>query len=465
MSDPMQTQCNAQQLEFPGVGRRRVVAAFDGGRISSDGGALLLKQCDEAIGLLERLAGCFEDRRCPELIEFPLRVLVGQRVIGMALGYEDVNDHEELRHDPLLGAVLGKLESGRRDCAALAGKSTLNRLERFAADGVTRYHRIRPDSEAIEALFVALFIEAHEQAPAEIVLDLDATDDPLHGQQEGRFFHGYYGGYCYLPLYIFCGRHLLAAKLRTANADGAAGATEEVERIVKRIRQDWPHTRIVLRADSGFARDALMHWCEGNGVDYVFGLARNARLQRAIGDAQQRMRDRFEATGQACREFVDLAGWTTRKGWSAARRVVGKAERIAGKDNPRFIVTTFDEDTWPAKALYEELYCARGEMENRIKECQLDLFADRTSTATMRSNQLRLWLSSFAYVLMESLRRLALRGTELVRATVGTIRLKLLKIGAVVTVSVRRVRVALASACPQQDTFITAWRALTPRSA
>ena len=456
----MQTECSARQLEFTGVGRRRVVAAFDGGRISSDGGALLLKSCDEAIGLLDRLAGCFEDSRHREAIEFPVRVLVGQRVIGMALGYEDVNDHEELRHDPLLGAVLGRLESGRRRCAALAGKSTLNRLERFAASGNTRYHRIRPDGEAIEALLVDLFIEAHEQAPEEIVLDLDATDDPLHGAQEGRFFHGYYGGYCYLPLYVFCGRHLLAAKLRTADRDGAAGAQEEVDRIVSQIRRHWPDTRIVLRADSGFARDALMGWCESHGVDYVFGLARNARLQRAIGQAQQRMRARFEQTGQACREFVDLADWTTRKGWSATRRVVGKAERIAGKDNPRFVVTTFDEDTWPAKALYEELYCARGEMENRIKECQLDLFADRTSTATMRSNQLRLWLSSFAYVLMESLRRLALQGTELVKATAGTIRLRLLKIGAVVTVSVRRVRVALSSACPYQGVFVAAAGAL-----
>ena len=461
----MQTQCNAQQLEFPGVGRRRVVGAFDGGRISSDGGALLLKQCDQAIGLLQRLAGCFEDRRQSELIEFPLRVLLGQRVMGIALGYEDVNDHEELRHDPLLGAVLGKLESGRKDCAALAGKSTLNRLERFGADAVTRYHRIRPDSEAIEALFVQLFIEAHAAAPAEIVLDLDATDDPLHGQQEGRFFHGYYGGYCYLPLYVFCGRHLLAAKLRTANRDGAAGATQEVERIVTQIRQHWPATKIVLRADSGFARDALMHWCEVHGVDFVFGLARNVRLQRAIGGAQQRMREQFEVTGQACREFVELAHWTTRNSWSAARRVVGKAERIAGKDNPRFVVTTLAKDRWPAKALYEQLYCARGEMENRIKECQLDLFADRTSTATMRGNQLRLWLSSFAYVLMESLRRLALRGTELARATAGTIRLRLLKIGAVVTLSVRRVRVALSSACPYQGVFIAAWRALTPTRA
>lgn len=460
----MQTECSAQQLEFPGVRRRQVVASFDGGRISSDGGALLLKSCEKAIGLLDRLAACFWDSRESDAIEFPLRVLVGQRVIGMALGYEDVNDHEQLRHDPVLGAVLGKLESGRAQCAALAGKSTLNRLERFAESGVTRYHRIRPDSEAIESLFVDLFIESHERAPEEIVLDLDATDDPLHGAQEGRFFHGYYGGYCYLPLYIFCGRELLVAKLRTADQDAAAGALEEVQRLVGHLRQHWPQTRIVLRADSGFARDALMTWCEGHGVDYVFGLARNARLQRAIGAAQRRMQERFEVTGQACREFEELR-WTTRKSWSTTRRVVAKAERIVGKDNPRFVVTTLEPTVWPAQALYEDLYCQRGEMENRIKECQLDLFADRTSTATMRSNQLRLWLSSFAYVLMQALRRLALAGTELQNATVGTIRLKLLKIGAVVTVSVRRVKVALSSACPWQHLFIAAGKALNPTSA
>lgn len=437
----MQTECIAQQMEFSEVERRRVVAQFDGGFVSTDAGALLLKRMDdEAIGLLDRLSGCFEDGRDLELIEFGVRTLVAQRVIGLALGYEDVNDHEQLRHDALLGAEVGKLESGRKDCAALAGKSTLNRLERSAAASANpRYHRIRPDNEAIESLFVEMFIESHEQVPEEILLDLDATDDPLHGSQEGRFFHGYYGGYCYLLLYIFCGRHLLVAKLRTADRDAAAGTLEEVQRLVGQIREGWPATRIVLRADSGFARDALMSWCEGNGVGYVFGLARNARLQRAIGAAQRRMGEQHEHTGRACREFVKLA-WTTKKSWSATRRVVGKAERIAGKDNPSFVVTTLSARQWPARALYEDLYCARGEMGNRIKECQLDLFADRTSTATMRSNQFRLWLSSFAYALMESMRRLTLVGTELEKATAGTIRLKLLKIGAVVTVSIRRVQ-------------------------
>ena len=455
----MPTQCNAQQLEFPGVERRRVVAAFDGGTVSSDAGALLLKRTDEAIGLLDRLADCFTDAREAEAIEYPVRTLVAQRVIGIALGYEDLNDHEQLRHDPLLGAVIGKLSSGRRRCAPLAGKSTLNRIELFEAAGVSRYHKIRPNAERIEDLFVDLFLDAHRQAPEEIVLDLDATDDPLHGHQEGRFFHGYYDAYCYLPLYIFCGRHLLCAKLRQANQDAAAGALEEVQRIVGQMRKRWPHTRIVLRADSGFAREALMAWCEAGDVHYVFGLARNARLQRAIGGAQQQAREQFEASGKSARVFQELS-WRTRKSWSATRRVVAKAEQLQGKANPRFVVTSLDSQAWPARRLYEQLYCARGEMENRIKECQIDLFADRTSTATFRANQLRLWLSSFAYTLMEALRRLALGGTELARATAGTIRLQLLKIGAVITVSVRRVKVAMSSAHPRQQTFIAAYRAL-----
>lgn len=455
----MQTQCSRKQYTFSGVGRRAVVAGFDGGPVSSDAGALLLKQTDEATGLFRRLGACFHDARQQNAVEFPVHTLVAQRVMGIALGYEDLNDHEHLRHDPLLAVVLGKLDSGRARCAALAGKSTLNRLERFPAQGHSRYHKIRPQVEQIEALFVDLFLDAHAQAPAQIVLDLDATDDPLHGQQEGRFFHGYYGHYCYLPLYIFCGRHLLCAKLRPANIDGAAGALEEVQRIVGQIRQHWPTTRIVLRADSGFCRDALMSWCEANAVDYLFGLARNARLVRAIGSSLQQAREQYEATGKPARQFEELR-YRTHKSWSATRRVVAKAEVLPGKSNPRFVVTTLDTGTWPAKELYEDLYCARGEMENRIKECQLDLFADRTSTAMLRSNQLRLWLSSFAYVLIESLRRLALSGTELARATAGSIRLKLLKIGAVITVSVRRVKVTMSSVFPYQEVYAQAFDAL-----
>jgi len=457
----MPTQCNAEQLEFSGIERRRVVAAFDGGTVSSDAGALLLGRADEAIGLIDRLAGCFVDERAANLIEHTVRTLLGQRVFGMALGYEDLNDHEHLRHDPVFGALLGKLEPQRRaDCAALAGKSTLNRLELHESQGRSRYHKIRPDGPAIERLWVELFLDAHRAAPGAITLDLDATDDPLHGHQEGRFFHGYYDGYCYLPLYIFCGEHLLCAKLRRANIDGAAGARDEIERIVAQIRERWPTVKIILRADSGFCREELMNWCEQNAVDYVFGLAKNVRLVRSIGAELQAAAAESAATQRPARRFKELV-YRTRKSWGRPRRVVAKAEQTGDKANPRFIVTSLSIDAWPARALYEDLYCARGECENRIKEAQLDLFADRLSAATFRANQLRLWLASAAYVLMHALRRVGLAGTALARACANTIRLKLLKIGAVVTVSVRRVKLAMSEACPNQREFIAAFHHLS----
>ncbi len=457
----MPTQCNAEQLEFAGVERRRVVAAFDGGTVSSDAGALLLGKSDAAIGLIDRLADCFVDARDARLIEHTVRTLIGQRVFAMALGYEDLNDHEQLRHDPVFGALLGKLEPKRRaDCAALAGKSTLNRLELHAREGVDRYHKIRPDAEAIERLWVQLYLEAHRKAPREIVLDLDATDDPLHGHQEGRFFHGYYDGYCYLPLYIFAGEHLLCAKLRRSNIDGAAGAREEVERIVTQIRARWPAVKIILRADSGFCREELMSWCEHNAVDYVFGLARNSRLVRSIGAELQAAAAEARERQRPARRFKELM-YRTRRSWCRARRVVAKAEQTGDKANPRFIVTSLSMQQWPTRALYEDFYCARGECENRIKEAQLDLFADRLSAATFRANQLRLWLASAAYVLMHTLRRVGLAGTALARACANTIRLKLLKIGAVVSVSVRRVKLAMSQACPHQHEFIAAFHALS----
>jgi hypothetical protein len=456
----MRTQCNAEQLEFAGVERRHVVAAFDGGRVSSDAGALLLGRTDAAIGLIDRLAGCFVDQRDPDLIEHSVRTLIGQRVFGLALGYEDLNDHEQLRHDPVMGALLGKLTPRRSDCAPLAGKSTLNRLELHPVETASRYHKIRPDRDAIESLWVELFLDAHREAPGEIVLDLDATDDPLHGHQEGRFFHGYYNSYCYLPLYIFCGEHLLVAKLRRSNLDGAAGAKEEVERLVAQIRARWPLVKIILRADSGFCREELMHWCEENAVDYVLGLAKNARLVRAIGAELQAAAQESRVMGHPARRFKELV-YRTRKSWSDSRRVVAKAEQTGDKSNPRFLVTSLPVSDWSARALYEELYCARGECENRIKEAQLDLFADRLSTATFRSNQLRLWLASAAYVLMHALRRIGLKHTALARACANTIRLKLLKIGAVITVSVRRVKLAMSEACPHQREFIAAFHALS----
>ncbi|MBV8576216.1 MAG: IS1380 family transposase [Acetobacteraceae bacterium] len=454
----MATECSTQLFDFPPLERRAVVAGFDGGEVTSDAGGLLLGATDRKLGLIERFAGCFIDRRRPELIEHRVATLVGQRVFGIALGYEDLNDHDELRQDRLMHALAGKLAARREDCAPVAGKSTLNRLERSRPD-VTRYHKIAHDPAAIERLFVTLFLEAHKVAPKEIMLDLDATDDPLHGQQEGRFFHGYYDCYCYLPLYVFCGEQLLAAKLRPSNIDASAGAVEEIARIVKHIRERWSDVRIILRADSGFAREELMAWCEANAVDYIFGLAKNERLNRAIGAELGAAREQSRTTGQSARRFKGLL-WTTRDSWSRKRRVIGKAEWTSGKPNPRFIVTSLAAADGDARHLYEAVYCARGEMENHIKECQLDLFADRTSTATMMANQLRLWFASMAYVLVESLRRGALQVTELANATCGTIRRKLFKIGALVTISVRRIKFAMASGCPYQAVFAAAHRAL-----
>src|SRR4051794_11353883 len=446
----MPTECTPVLLEFPRVEGRAVVASFDGGQITSEAGALLLGATDKVIGLTRRLAACFRDHRDPAFVEHTLETLLMQRVVGIALGYEDLVDHDELRHDPVLAVLAGKLEARRSGCAPLAGKSTLNRMEHGQPEP-SRYARISADAGAIEALFVDLFLDAHAKAPSQITLDLDATDDPLHGHQEGRFFHGYYDGYCYLPLYIFCGRHLLAAKLRRANIDAAAGAVEEVARIVGQIRTRWPRVRILLRGDSGFCREDLMAWCEANRVDYVFGLARNPRLTGEIATEMAAA----ERTGKPARRFKDFR-WSTLDSWSRVRRVIGKAEWTAGAANPRFIVTSLPATEIDARRLYERVYCARGEMENRIKECQLDLFADRTSAATLQANQLRLWFASFAYVLLGALRRIGLAFTQFARASCSSIRRTLLKIGALVRVSVRRIHLAMASACPSQHEFALA---------
>jgi hypothetical protein len=436
------------------VGGRPVVAAFDGGLVTSDAGALLLGATDRVIELVGRFARCFRDWRCAALIEHEVATLVGQRVFAIALGYADLNDHDDLRHDPVMAMLAGKLAARRSDCAPVAGKSTLNRLELSRAEP-TRYHKISYDQAAIEALAVDLFLEAHDRVPKQITLDLDATDDPLHGHQEGRFFHGYYDCYCYLPLYVFCGRHLLGAKLRRSNIDGAAGAVEEAARIIAQIRRRWPFVRIVLRADSGFARDELMAWCETNRVDYVFGLARNIRLVAEIATELAAAQAAAEASGQPARRFKDFM-WTTHDSWSRRRRVVAKAEWTQGEANPRFIVTTLMRNEAGARQLYEDIYCARGEMENRIKECQLDLYAGRTSAATMRANQLRLWFASMAYILLSALRRIGLARSRFADATCGTVRLKLLKIGALVRISVRRIKFAMASACPAADEWTRA---------
>jgi Transposase DDE domain group 1 len=451
----MPTQCSRDLFGYEVVEGRQVVAAFDGGDNTSDAGGLLLGATDRAIGLVRRFAACFNDGRAPAQVEHTIETMVAQRVFGIALGYEDLIDHDHLRYDPVLVTLAGKLEAGRKDCAPLAGKSTLNRLEHTPSQP-SRYHKIGHDPAAIERLFVDLFLEAYKAPPQEIVLDLDATDDPLHGHQEGRFFHGYYDCYCYLPLYVFCGRHLLAAKLRRSNIDASAGATDEVARIVGQIRARWPRVKVLLRADSGFARDELMTWCEANGVDYVFGLARNERLVGAVAHELALAAADSLAQGGPVRRFVDFP-WRTLDSWSRARRVVAKAEHLPKGPNPRFVVTSLPMHTIDARALYEDVYCARGDVENRIKEQQLDLFADRTSAATMRANQLRLWFASFAYVLLDALRRIGLRHTQFAAATCGTIRLKLLKIGAQVRVSVRRIKIAMASACPYQTEYHLAY--------
>jgi Transposase DDE domain group 1 len=460
----MRTECSRDSFDFASLGRRKVTAAFDGGAMTSNAGALLLRETDRGIRLSRQVAACFRDGRRQDRIEHAVETLVAQRIHGIALGYEDLNDHDELRHDPVLGLVSGKLEARRQDCAVLAGKSTLNRLEHAPRTEDDRYCKLSVDEDAMKRLFVSIFLKGHAMPPRRIVLDLDATDDPIHGDQEGRFFHGYYKCYCYLPLYVFCGRELLLAMLRPANIDAAAGAKDEAARIVAQIRENWPDVEIWLRADSGFCREELMAWCEDNRVEYVFGLARNARLEAEIAKELAEVEAKSKESGGAARIFKELR-YQTRKSWSRERRVVAKAEHLPKGSNPRFIVTSLTSKAVEAQELYEKIYCARGEMENRIKECQLDLFADRTSAASLRANQLRLWLASLAYVLVTALRRIALAGTELAHATAGTIRLKLLKLGAQVTSSVRRIKIAIASACPLKGVFVNAHRRLCTGTA
>jgi hypothetical protein len=450
------TECKQSEFEFARHFSRRVTADFEGGAHSSDGGLLLLREVAEKLRLLPRLGRCFRDGRAPERRRHTVEEMLGQRIFALAAGYEDLNDHDELRRDPLLAAA-----AGRRDPdEALASKSTLCRLEAGAAEGEgeDRYKRVGYDAAAIDALLVELFLESYAEPPAEIVLDLDVTDTPLHGKQEGRFFHGYYGCYCYLPLYIFAGERLLGVRLRTADQDASAGALEEVERLVAAIRAHWPTTRIIVRGDAGFCRERLLGWCEQHGVDYVIGLARNDRLRARIGEAMAAAQQEQQQTGRPARAFAELR-YRTLQSWSRSRRVVAKAEQLADKENPRYVVTSLEAAEWGPRELYERLYCARGEMENRIKE-QLSLFADRVSAATLRANQLRLYLSALAYVLLESLRRLGLQGTELARAQATTIRLRLVKIGARLRLSARRLVVSMPTSYPYQAVFRQAWSAL-----
>lgn len=461
----MRTECISRAFDFQPLGSREVTARFDGGTITSDAGGLLLREVEAKTGLLADLACCFDDFRDPELIEHSVEELLKQRVFALALGYEDLNDHDQLRADPLLATLVGKRDvTGQerldlRDRGKpLAGKSTLNRLELTPTNATTqsRYKKIVARHQQIATWFVEAFLRLHPTPLSEIVLDLDTTDDTIHGHQAGRFFHGYYDNYCYLPLYIFCGEHLLLAKLRPADIDAAAGSVKQITWIVERIRQAWPEVQIILRGDSGFCRENLMAWCEENRVDYVFGLAKNKRLTKMLGRELYEVQQQFQATGEPARTFQDFT-YRTRKSWSRERRVIGKAEHLAKGSNPRFVVTSLSAERYAARSLYEELYCARGEMENRIKEQQLCLFADRTSCQTMRANQLRLWLSSAAYVLVQALRQFGLKETPLAQARCDTIRLKLLKIGAIVRVSVRRVWFSLAESCPYQALFMQAF--------
>ena len=457
----METQCIAEQMEFEQLGRRAVIGRFDGGAISSDGGAVLLREVEKRTGISERLASCFRDYRKPERVEHTVLSMIRQRICGIALGYEDINDHDRIRHDVVMGVLSEKDEpdgSNRARAAdqgkPMAGKSTLNRLELTPeqASEKSRYKKIVADGAAIDELMVRVFIESQPSAPREIVLDIDATDDPLHGHQEGRYFHGYYAEYCYLPLYIFCAEHLLCARLRTADEEPAGGVLTELGRIVAQIRAVWPEVSIVIRGDAGFCREPIMRYCEDHQLDYVFGLAKNSRLKKALQAELAQAQQLHQATQKPERVFKDFV-YRTRRSWSRQRRVVGKAEYLAKGENPRFIVTSIKAERIEARALYEEFYCARGDMENRIKEQQLALFADRTSTSSMRSNQLRLYFSSFAYILVHALRRLGLQGTELAKAQCDTIRLKLFKIGAQIKLTVRKVWISFSESYPYAELF------------
>lgn len=457
----MQTECNTKSVEFQRHQRREVTGRFDGGAISSDAGALLLREVNMRTRMIEQAAACFADNRNPRRIEHTVAQLVGQRVYGLALGYEDLNDHDRLRCDSLMAVLAGKEDPtgvGRRrerdKGKALAGSATLNRLELTAAQVTPneRYKKISFNLEAGMTLFTRFFLQADRETPSVLVIDLDATDDPVHGHQEGRFFHGYYGHYCYLPLYIFCGEALLWAQLRTADKDGSKGSVDALAQIIGAMRRKWPDAIIIVRGDSGFCRDDLMTWCEARDVDYVLGLSKNSRLNHIVRKEMKKAKRRYAQTAQASRVYRDFS-YRTRESWSRKRRVVGKAEYLPGKENQRFVVTSLSRWAAPAQALYEQLYCARGDMENRIKEQQLDMFADRTSAETMRANQIRLWFSSLAYCLAQALREMGLKGTAMEKAQCGTIREKLFKIGARIVVTVRKIWIQYSEAYPLQSLY------------
>jgi hypothetical protein len=463
------TQCNSTELLFQPLGSRAVHAAFDGGPVTSDAGGLLLRELEAKFHFIDQFAACFTDHRDPDLVEHSLPHLLKQRLFALCLGYGDLNDHDRLRHDPLLAVLVGKNDPtgcqrlrARDRGKALAGKSTLNRLELtpVRATAASRYKKIVAQLDAMQRFLVEAMVQQYLLPPQRIVLDLDSTDFVLHGHQLGRFYHGYYDAYCYLPLYIFCGDHPLLALLRPSNIDNTVGVLKHLSRIIARLRACWPGVAILVRGDSGFCRDHLMRWCEANGVDFLFGLAKNSRLLRELGPALEQAQQQFAQTQESARVFHEFP-YRTHDSWSRERRVVGKAEHLAKGPNPRFVVTSLPAEACAGQTLYEQEYCGRGDMENRIKEQQLMLFANRVSCQTMRANQVRLCLATVAYVLLRALREHGLAETELAQAQSDTIRVRLLKIGAVIRVSVRRVAVSLSEAYPLREVFVRVWAKLS----
>ena len=433
-------KCTQPELTFPSFDRRKIEASFTGGDVSSDGGILLLREADRRLGLVAALDKVLVDPRHPVFITHRQVDLLRQRIYGLALGYEDLNDHATLRRDLAFQTAL------ERD-TELASAPTLCRLEqRVNRQAAVAFHQV----------MIEKFIASFAEAPTELILDFDATDDRVHGNQEGRFCHGYYGNWCFLPLYVFCGEQLLVSYLRPSNRDGARHAWAILKLLTQRLREAWPQVRLIVRADSGFCRWKMLRWCEKAGVDYIIGLARNRRLEALGAPLMTQAETAYAAQSQKQRHFawIDYRAGT----WDRKRRVIAKAEFSAQGRNPRFVVTSLEGD---AQALYDEVYCARGEMENRIKEQQLGLFSDRTSCHSWWANQFRVILSAAAYVLMETIRRVGLCGTQLARAQVGTIRLKLLKVGAVIVRNTRRIRFFFASAYPYQELFKSVRRALS----
>lgn len=474
------------QLNFGTIKGKKVIANFSGGRITSDAGIVLLAELDKKLKITTRFSECFQDYRHLSYVDYTVRQLLAQRVYGIILGYEDVNDHDKIRHDPALAIALEQLNFLDSNEGILAGKSTINRLEycpeTIINQELSRYHKIEHNPQEIERAFGEIFLDSSKKPPGQIILDMDVTDDQVHGNQEGAFFNPYYKGVCYAPLYIFCGHHLLVAKLRSSNVDPADGALEQLQRIIGLIREKWQNTHIIIRGDSAYSREDIMSWCEAQkGVDYVLAIATNSQLklrashiiEKSKADYETRLEPvtklretLFSADEELleAKKLVPEAIWyrsisyKTQKSWSRTRRVVTKVCHGHQGLKIRHVVTSLPASKIPPSKLYTDKYCPRGEMENRIKEQQLDLFADRTSTQIFESNQLRLWLSSMAYVLVQAFRQHCLRKTSFALSTVGTIRLSLLKLGAKITISYRRILIAIATACPYQDILAIAYK-------